>query len=143
MLFPMMYFTGNNYYPFLYQWLENAHGHPICPGLGIYFLDPRDGRWTLNEVRAEMHSARNSGIGGIAFYRGEFLTNNYKGIYDTTCEEFFPYPALTARMTWMGDTIAPTAPTSLNYENGILHWHPSQSPQIAQSAHSPRILYNI
>lgn len=143
MLFPMMYFTGNNYYPFLYQWLENAHGHPICPGLGIYFLDPREGRWTLNEVRAEMHSARNSGIGGIAFYRGEFLTNNYKGIYDTTCEEFFPYPALTARMTWMGDTIAPTAPTSLNYENGILHWHPSQSPQIAQSAHSPRILYNI
>ena len=134
MLFPMMYFTGNNYYPFLYQWLENAHGHPICPGLGIYFLDPREGRWTLNEVRAEMHSARNSGIGGIAFYRGEFLTNNCKGIYDTTCEEFFPYPALTARMTWMGDTLAPAAPTSLNYENGILHWQPSQSTHI---------LYNI
>ena len=122
LLFPMMYFTGNNYYPFLFQWAEMANGHPICPGLGIYFLDPREGRWTLNEVRAEMHTARNSGIGGIAFYRGEFLTNNTKGIYDTTCDEFFPYPALTARMTWMGDTLAPTAPTSLYYKDGILHW---------------------
>ena len=122
LLFPMMYFTGNNYYPFLFQWAEMANGHPICPGLGIYFLDPREGRWTLNEVRAEMHTARNSGIGGIAFYRGEFLTNNTKGIYDTTCDEFFPYPALTARMTWMGDTLAPPSPTSLYYKDGTLHW---------------------
>lgn len=123
MLFPMMYFTGDNYYPFLFDWLENANGHPIVPGLGIYFLDPREGRWTLNEVRAEMHTARNSGIGGIAFYRGEFLTNNYKGIYETTCNEFFPYPALTARMTWMGDTIAPPAPTALRYDKEELSWN--------------------
>lgn len=133
LLFPMMYFTGNNYYPFLFQWLENAHGHPIVPGLGIYFLDPREGRWTLNEVRAEMHTARNSGIGGIAFYRGEFLTKNCKGIYDTTCEEFFPYPALTARMTWMGDTLAPNAPTHLTYNEGKLHW----------TAPEKDLLYNV
>ena len=146
MLFPMMYFTGNNYYPFLFQWAENAHGHPIVPGLGIYFLDPREGRWTLNEVRAEMHTARNTGIGGIAFYRGEFLTKNCKGIYDTACREFFPYPALTARMTWMGDTIAPQAPTYIIYKDGILQWSESQSAQSTQSAqlaHSPHILYNV
>lgn len=145
LLFPMMYFTGNNYYPFLFQWLENSYGHPICPGLGIYFLDPREGRWTLNEVRAEMHTARNSGIGGIAFYRGEFLTKNCKGIYDTACEEFFPYPALTARMTWMGDTLAPTSPTHLNYQDGSLHWQPSQLVSSTPMAHAPHsyILYNI
>ncbi len=146
LLFPMMYFTGNNYYPFLFQWAEMANGHPICPGLGIYFLDPREGRWTLNEVRAEMHTARNSGIGGIAFYRGEFLTNNTKGIYDTTCDEFFPYPALTARMTWMGDTLAPTAPTSLYYKDGILYWKSplhtlSNSPCEGEDGRGP--LYNI
>ena len=136
MLFPMMYFTGNNYYPFLFQWAENANGHPICPGLGIYFLDPREGRWTLNEVRAEMHTARNSGIGGIAFYRGEFLTKNCKGIYDATCNEFFPYPALTARMTWMGDTIAPNAPTYIIYKEGVLHW---QAPPSRDGG----LLYNV
>lgn len=137
MLFPMMYFTGNNFYPFLFDWLENSYGHPVVPGLGIYFLDPREGRWTLNDVRAEMHTARNSGIGGIAFFRGEFLTNNTKGIYDTTCEEFFPYPALPARMTWMGDTIAPTAPTQLTYQEGKLHWKAPQLPKAGG------ILYNV
>lgn len=138
LLFPMMYFTGNNYYPFLFQWAENAYGHPVCPGLGIYFLDPREGRWTLNEVRAEMHTARQSGIGGMAFYRSEFLTRNFKGIYDTTCDEFFPYPALTARMTWMGDTLPPTAPTQLQYDKGTLHWTASLS------THQPHsVLYNI
>ncbi|MBR1520145.1 MAG: family 10 glycosylhydrolase [Bacteroidaceae bacterium] len=129
LLFPMMYFTGNNYYPFLFQWLENAYGHPIAPGLGIYFLDPREGRWQLNEVRAEMHTARNSSIGGVAFYRGEFLTKNCKGIYDTACREFFPYPALTPRMTWQGDTIPPLAPTQLTYASGILHWQAPQPPK--------------
>jgi len=158
MLFPMMYFTGDNYYPFLFDWLENANGHPIVPGLGIYFLDPREGRWTLNEVRAEMYTARNSGIGGIAFYRGEFLTNNYKGIYETTCNEFFPYPALTARMTWMGDTIAPSAPTYIIYKEGVLHWQAPQPPKgegsrdvpnISQDSDSPSpsgaggLLYNV
>lgn len=146
MLFPMMYFTGNNYYPFLFDWLENAYGHPVVPGLGIYFLDPREGRWTLNEVRAEMYTARNSGIGGIAFYRGEFLTKNCKGIYDTTCEEFFPYPALTARMTWMGDTLAPPAPTYIKYEEGVLRWNQpaTSSPTTGEPpAKSSYLLYNI
>ena len=143
LLFPMMYFTGNNYYPFLFQWLENSYGHPICPGLGIYFLDPREGRWTLNDVRAEMHTARNSGIGGIAFYRGEFLTKNCKGIYDTTCDEFFPYPALTARMTWTGDTLAPAAPTHLLYKEGTLHWQASQHRVSPSPSGAGGLLYNV
>ena len=148
LLFPMMYFTGNNYYPFLFQWAENASGHPVCPGLGIYFLDPREGRWQLNDVRAQMHTARRSGIGGMAFYRSEFLIRNVKGLYDTTCDEFFPYPALTARMTWTGDTLAPLAPTGLTCDEGVLRWAPSPSalqrggyiPPAQRVAH---ILYNV
>ena len=125
-LFPMMYFLGDHYYPFLYNWEENRYGHPIVPGLGIYFLDPKEGHWQLNDVRAEMHAARNSGIGGIAFYRSEYLTRNFKGIYDATCEEFFPYPALTSPMTWSGHTNAPTQPTKLKYKDGIITWDFSQ-----------------
>ena len=151
LLFPMMYFTGNNFYPFLFDWAENSYGHPVIPGLGIYFLDPREGKWSLNEVRAEMHTARNSGIGGMAFYRGEFLTNNVKGIYDATCDEFFPYPALTARMTWTGDTLAPTAPSHLRYDNGKLLWasavqnnSSSLTTSLSANPHPHNyILYNI
>ena len=122
MLFPMMYFLGNNFYPFLYDWNENRYGHPVVPGLGIYFLDPREGKWQLNDVRPEMHASRDCGIGGIAFYRSYYLTNNFKGIYDAACEEMFPYPALTSRMTWQSDTIAPPSPTRLKYAEGKLSW---------------------
>ncbi len=123
MLFPMMYFQGDHFYPFVYDWAENSYGHPIAAGLGIYFLDPREGKWQLNDVRAEMHTVRNSGMGGIAFYRSDYLTRNQKGIYDTACEEFFPYPALTTRMTWSTDTIAPAQPTDLYYKDGIIRWN--------------------
>lgn len=135
MLFPMMYFVGDHFYPFLFDWRENSYGHPVIPGLGIYFLDPREGKWTLNEVRAEMHTARNSGIGGIAFYRGDFLTRNCKGIYDATCDEFFPYPSLTSRMTWMGDTIAPIPPRKLSYRDGRVMWE--------QVIADKEVLYNV
>lgn len=121
-LFPMMYFKGDHYYPFLFNWAENNYGHPIAPGLGIYFLDPREGNWQLNDVRAEMHTARNSGIGGVALYRGEFLTKNCRGLYDACEQEFFPYPALQPVMTWMGKKDAPAAPTNIAYNEGKLTW---------------------
>lgn len=124
MLFPMMYFQGDHYYPFVYDWQENSYGHPVAAGLGIYFLDPKEGRhWQLSDVRAQMHAARKSDMGGIAFYRSDYLTNNIKGLYDTTCEEFFPYPALSTRMTWCGDTIAPESPTGMRYKDGVLTWN--------------------
>ena len=146
MLFPMMYFTGDNFYPFLYDWQETCAPHPVIPGLGIYFLDPREGRWALNDVRAEMHTARNSNIGGMAFYRGEFLTRNVKGLYDAVCEEFFPYPALTARMTWMGDTIAPNPPSFIDYKDGTLYWGESYRPYTSNPSGThpdDYILYNV
>lgn len=122
MLFPMMYFQGDHYYPFLFNWRENSYGHPVAPGLGIYFLDPREGKWQLNDVRAEMHTARNSGIGGVALYRGEFLTKNCKGLYDACEQEFFPYPALQPVMTWMGKKEAPAKPKNIKYDEGKLTW---------------------
>ena len=122
MLFPMMYFQGNHFYPFLFDWAEHNYGHPVAAGLGIYFLDPHEGTWKLNDVRAQMHTARKSGVGGIAFYRSEYLTNNTKGLYDATCDELFPYPALTTRMTWSGDTLRPLAPTAIQVKDGLISW---------------------
>lgn len=141
MLFPMMYFQGDHFYPFVFNWRECSYGHPVVPGLGIYFLDPREGRWTLNEVRAEMHTARKSGIGGMAFYRGDFLTRNCKGIYDAVCGEFFPYPALTTRMTWMGDTVAPSAPKSIHYDDSRITWQTVGNEGV--SSPKGNIYYNV
>ena len=139
MLFPMMYFRENHFYPFLFDWLEHAYGHPVAPGLAIYLLDPREGKWALNDVRAEMHTARNSNIGGMIFYRAKFLNDNHKGIYNTTCQEFFPYPALPPRMTWSSDTIPPLPPYGLRCENGVLSWNEGE----ANSDRDAYTFYNI
>lgn len=123
MLFPMMYFQGNNFYPFLYDWQENSYGHPIVPGLGIYFLDPREGRWQLPQVRAEMHAVRKSEIGGIAFYRSDFLTRNVKGLADCCRTEFFSRPALTIPMKWMPGYNTPVSvPSAFSHQPGLLSW---------------------
>ena len=121
----MMYFQGKNFYPFLCDWAEGAHGHPVAAGLGIYFLDPREGKWTLNEVRQEIHATRFAGSGGVCFYRSDFFTRNVKGLYDNVCFEFFPRPALQPRMTWAADQQAPSTPTLLQLKGNTLTWNPS------------------
>ncbi len=137
-LCPMMYFREDHFYPYLFDWKENSYGHPVVPGLGIYFLDPSEGRWTLNDVRAEMHTARNIGIGGIAFYRSKFLTDNIKGLYSATCNEFFTHPALTPRMTWSGDTIAPIPPAFLSKDHTSLVWTEAE-----EDNSNGGIIYNV
>lgn len=122
MLFPMMYFQGNHFYPFLFDWKENSYGRPVVPGLGIYFLDPREGKWTLDIVRSEMHTIRRTEIGGMAFYRGDFLSRNCKGIYNACAEEFFPYPALPIPMAWSSSNTTPEKPQNVRNEDGTLTW---------------------
>ena len=52
-LFPMMYFQGNHFYPFALDWKENAYGRWIVPGLGIYFLHPKEtGNWTKSSGKS-------------------------------------------------------------------------------------------
>lgn len=126
MLFPMMYFKGKNFYPFLCDWAEGSHGHPVAAGLGIYFLDPSEGRWTLNEVRQEIHATRFVGNGGVCFYRSDFFTRNVKGLYDNVCHEFFPYPALQPRMTWASDHQPPSTPERLRLNGAQLTWDASK-----------------
>ena len=49
-LFPMMYFKGNNFYPFALDWQEQSNGRIIAPGLGIYFLSPKEKNWSFESI---------------------------------------------------------------------------------------------
>ena len=82
-LFPMMYFDGDHFYPFLADWAEQC-GTGVVPGLGIYFLDPREGKWLLPAVKRQMNVNRSLGTGGYAMFRARFLTDNHRGLYDWT-----------------------------------------------------------
>lgn len=97
-LFPMMYFRGEQFYPFAINWQEQSHGKIVVPGLGIYFLDPKEGKWNIDDVTAEMQHTRNLGM-GYAFFRNKFLLDNRQGILDFT-DRFNAYPSLIPPMTW-------------------------------------------
>ena len=97
-LFPMMYFQGNNFYPFVADWKEHTYGRQVAPGLAIYMLHPQEKNWNLDIIKREMNVLRNEGL-GVTFFRSKFLTDNIKGIYTFT-KDFNQYPTLIPPMTW-------------------------------------------
>ena len=69
-LFPMMYFRNDQFFPFAIDWAEQSHGKIVAPGLGIYFLDPKEGKWNVADVTREMEvSSHVSPIAALPFVR--------------------------------------------------------------------------
>ena len=128
-IYPMLYFRGNNFYPFVLDWQEQSAGRHIVPGLGVYFLDPAEGNWTLDEVERQINFCRAHGLAGQAHYRVKYVMDNTQGLRDMLEARFYTTPALQPAMPWLDD-IAPTAPDSLRacpIATGYtsLTWHPA------------------
>lgn len=113
-LYPMMYFQGENFYPFAYDWKENCCGRTIVAGLGIYMLHPSEKNWDLSTIEREMSVTRSIGI-GHAMFRSKFFTDNTKGILDFS-NRFYSTKALHPASPWI-DSIPPTAPSFINLCN--------------------------
>ena len=126
-LFPMMYFRNDQFFPFALDWKENSYGRPICSGLGIYFLSPKEGRWQLTDIRRQLFFLRDEGL-GHAFFRSKFLTDDTKGIYSLSAKIFDRYPALTPPISWQNASL-PETPQSFEverFEKGdIITWEMS------------------
>lgn len=120
MLFPMMYFTDEHFYPFADDWKEDTGNKPVVPGLGIYFLSPAEKNWPLQTVSAQLNVVRAEGLGGQAFFRSRFLTDDVKGLYTLLQQTFYACPALPVPMPWL-DNQRPTPPASPIYtmEKGL------------------------
>ena len=138
-LYPMMYFRGNNFYPFALDWQERSYGRTIVSGLGIYFLSPHEGTWTLPDVTREMHFIRQNGI-GHAYFRSKFLTDDTRGIY-AFAREFDEAPALIPPMTWAWGE-APSAPTRLDVLRKLGIDRLTWSGAVDRSR-APYLLYNV
>ena len=138
-LYPMMYFSGNNFYPFAIDWQEQSYGRTIVSGLGTYMLHPYERNWPLSEVKRQLSVTRELGIGHCHF-RTKFLLDNVKGVYDLM-RQTDRHPALIPPMTWV-QRIAPSAPTRLNVERTAggdnLSWSGAQD-----RSNGPYLLYNI
>ena len=138
-LYPMQYFQGNQFYPFAIDWQEHSYGRMVVSGLGIYMLDPREGRWQLPEIKRQLSVTRQIGI-GHSYFRTKFLLDNIKGIYDYACL-FDQHPALIPPMTWE-QSLAPTAPRELIVDHtpqgDKLSWYGARD-----NSDGPYLLYNI
>ena len=122
-LYPMMYFRGNQFYPFAIDWQENTHGGFVAPGLGIYFLSPREKDWDIEVIRRQLHFLRDEGL-GQAFFRCKFLLDNVKGVYDLVSDEVNVYPSLVPPLASNSPLPQPPRDLVLQRTNGTdrLSW---------------------
>lgn len=144
-IYPMMYFRGDNFFPFAADWKERSHGKTVSAGLGVYFLSPKEANWDAEEIQREMNVCRQMGI-GTAMFRNKFLMDNVKGIYDFTANEQNTYPALVPEMTWYRHE-APASPTCLmvTYDNSTttISWNAKSIEIESDTTQSPDTYYNI
>ncbi len=141
-LFPMMYFDGNHFYPFAADWAEQC-GQGVVPGLGIYFLDPSEGKWQLPAIQRQMNVLRSMGMGGYAMFRSRFLTKNTRGLYDWTCD-FNRRPALPPAVQTIPQ-LPPEKPQVHARINGFklsFNWNEATSTDPEAPAGLP-IYYNV
>ncbi len=61
-------FSWQRFLSFALDWQEQSNGRQIIPGLGIYFLDPSEGNWTLDEIERQINFIRTHGLAGEAHY---------------------------------------------------------------------------
>ena len=94
MVVPMMYFKDNHFFPFAADWQQQSHGKVVVPGLGIYFMDPKEKDWDLHEITRELQFVRQWEMGGAAFFRTQFLLNDTKGLQTWLRHHYYYHPAL-------------------------------------------------
>lgn len=138
-LFPMLYFKGNHFYPFVRDWQENACGRHIVPGIGIYRLLPEYGGWPASEITRQLWTSRSAGTAGTAMFRVAHVMDTVTGAYDaymSACR----YPAIVPPMSWYGTSV--TAPGSLEVELTPTGYR-LQWDKVETASGMPAVKYNI
>lgn len=139
-LFPMTYFRGDQFYPFVLDWQENSCGRLIAAGLGIYQLSPEEKDWAPDIIQRQMSVLRRHSI-GHAYFRSRFFTDNVKGIYDFALHDIDSHPALVPPMTWQCDR-QPSPPSRLTVrrttDGDYLEWGDAED-----NSGGPYLLYNV
>lgn len=130
-VYPMIYFSGNDFYPFMTDWSESApNPSSVIAGIAAYRLTRSEGDWPLIEVERQMNVARSQGA-GVALFRARFLTEDTKGLYRFMRDTFSPIPALVPP-TGQTPSHKPEAPQHLTiakatHGQSVLQWHPANN----------------
>lgn len=98
-VFPMIYFSGNDFFPFVRDWEENSFGRHIVPGIGVYRLLPEYGDWKPLDVGRQLVTSRSAGTDGTIAFRLRHLLDNIKGFY-YIYRSIYATPSLIPPITW-------------------------------------------
>lgn len=109
LLFPMMYYKGRNFYPFLDDWVQTCGERIVVPGLGVYQMDEL--QWPVEDITSQMRYIRDNGVKGAAYFRTANVLDNLKGIMDSI-KVYYPAPAKLPPLKWL-DNVAPNSPVDL------------------------------
>lgn len=147
MLFPMLYFDGNHFYPFAADWHEQNAGRHVAAGLGIYLLAPSERNWPLSAIVRQLNFTRRRGLAGQCYFRSRFLTDNVKGFYDLLQRDFYAYPALPPQRTWLHGH-KPEPPSDVHIEilsdcEAELRWNAPELPASSARPAEGGLRYNV
>jgi uncharacterized lipoprotein YddW (UPF0748 family) len=137
---PMMYYSGNLFFPFVLDWMSRSNGRFIVPGLGLYQLDYKEANWDADVLLKQIQYSRDNHVSGNAFFRARHLLDNKKGISEKLSSKFYTTPALLPPLTWLSNKI-PAAPLSISAykQQDILYLDWDKAAQ----ARNQSIYYNL
>ena len=137
---PMMYYSGDLFFPFIRDWSKRSYGRWIVPGLGVFQIDEKESNWNIDKIKDQIQYSRDNQMVGNAFYRTRYLMNNKKGILDALKKEFYQHPALLPPLTWLS-TALPVPPVNVRaIASGMylfLNW------EFSKQADEKMIFYNV
>ncbi len=139
-LFPMLYFKGNDFYPFVRDWQENSYGRHIVPGVGVYRLLSGEGDWPLIEVERQLATSRSAGASGSAMFRTQHLLQNVKGA-SSLYSRIYKNVAMVPPLSWASEKPL-DAPSAIGYsrcgDTLRLSWR-----AVEPGEGMPQVKYNI
>jgi uncharacterized lipoprotein YddW (UPF0748 family) len=131
---PMMYYSGDLFYPAIDNWKKKCNGRWIVPGLGVYLLDEKYKNLRADVILNQVDLCRKNKVAGIAYFRAQQLVEDKKGILSKIETHFYQHQATLPPLTWL-DQSAPSAPEGLaatkQKNTVLLSWqkHPEENKE--------------
>ncbi|MDR0769209.1 MAG: family 10 glycosylhydrolase [Dysgonamonadaceae bacterium] len=105
---PMMYYSGDLFFPFVDDWQERSGGRFVVPGLGLYQMDAKEFGWEPDVLLEQIRYSRDRRTQGNVFFRALHLVENRRGICDEIVSRFYATPAVLPALTWLSRSIPAT-----------------------------------
>jgi len=105
---PMMFHSGDLFYPFVQDWLARSNNRWVIPGLGAYKMESEN--WKPQTISEQVNYSRQNRTAGNAYFRTQFVLDSKNNLLNRIKDGFYGTPALLPPLTWMKST-PPAAPT--------------------------------